>query len=44
MKKVERDLWSPSEIVNDVPPGHCLVSLARPNGERTPPVLVNLRV
>lgn len=43
LRRVERDLWSPSEIINDIPPGHALVSLARSDGTRTPPVLVNLR-
>jgi type IV secretion system coupling TraD/TrwB family protein len=42
-RKVERPLWSPAEIINDVPPGHALVSLARSDGARTPPVLVDLR-
>jgi hypothetical protein len=40
---VERPVWSLSEIINDVPTGHALVSLATPDGLRTPPVLVNLR-
>jgi hypothetical protein len=43
LRRVERDLWSPSEIINDVPPGHALISLARSDGTRTPPILVNLR-
>ncbi len=43
VKQVERDLWSPSEIINRIPPGHALISLARSDGERTPPILVNLR-
>lgn len=43
VKQVERYLWSPSEITNDIPPGHALISLARPDGIRIPPVLVNLR-
>ena len=42
-RAVERPLWSPSEIINDVPTGYALVSLATPDGIRTPPVLVNLR-
>lgn len=42
-RKVERPLWSPAEIINDIPPGHALISLARSDGIRTPPVLVNLR-
>jgi hypothetical protein len=40
---VERPVWSVSEIINDVPTGHALVSLSTPDGLRTPPVLVNLR-
>jgi hypothetical protein len=42
-RAVERPVWSPSEIINDVQTGHALVSLATPDGIRTPPVLVNLR-
>lgn len=43
VRQVERPLWSASEIINDIPPGHALISLARNDGTRTPPVLVNLR-
>jgi hypothetical protein len=42
-RAVERYLWSPSEIINDIPVGHALVSLARPDGVRTGPILVNVR-
>jgi hypothetical protein len=42
-RAVERPVWSASEIINDVPTGHALISLATPDGIRTPPVLVNLR-
>ncbi|GAA0340802.1 hypothetical protein [Actinoallomurus spadix] len=42
-RQVERPLWSPGEIINDVPPGHALISLARPDGVRVPATLVNLR-
>ncbi|HEV2640374.1 MAG TPA: DUF2510 domain-containing protein [Actinocrinis sp.] len=42
-RAVERYVWSPSEIINEVPTGHALISLATPDGIRTPPVLVNLR-
>jgi len=42
-KEVERYVWSPSEIINAIPPGHALISLARPDGIRVPPTLVNLR-
>lgn len=42
-RAVERYVWSPSDIINEVPVGHALVSLATPDGIRTPPVLVNLR-
>jgi hypothetical protein len=43
VRRVERDLWSPSDLINVIPPGHALISLARSDGTRTPPVLVNLR-
>jgi type IV secretory pathway TraG/TraD family ATPase VirD4 len=42
VRQVERPLWSPSEIINDVPPRHCIVSLATADGRRSPPVLVNV--
>lgn len=42
-REVERYVWSPSEIINAIPPGHALISLARPDGVRVPPTLVNLR-
>ena len=42
-REVERYVWSPSEIINAIPPGHALISLARPDGIRVPPTLVNLR-
>ncbi len=42
-RAIERPVWSASEIINDVPTGHALISLATPDGIRTPPVLVNLR-
>jgi len=43
VRQVERYVWSPSEIINDIPAGHALVSLARPDGVRVPATLVNLR-
>jgi hypothetical protein len=42
-RPVERYVWSPSEIINEIPTGHALVSLATADGFRTPPVLVDLR-
>lgn len=42
-RPVERYVWSPSEIINEIPTGHALVSLATAEGFRTPPVLVDLR-
>jgi hypothetical protein len=42
-RAVERYVWSPSDIINEVPTGHALVSLTTPDGVRIPPVLVNLR-
>ncbi|MFD0631126.1 helicase HerA domain-containing protein [Catenulispora yoronensis] len=42
-RPVERYVWSPSEIINEIPTGHALISLATADGFRTPPVLVDLR-
>lgn len=42
-RQVERPLWAPGEIINDIPAGHAIVSLARPDGIRVPATLVNLR-
>jgi hypothetical protein len=43
VRRVERARWTVSDIVTGVPAGHALVSLARSNGARVGPVLVNLR-
>ena len=42
-RAVERFNWSPSEIINEIPVGHALVSLSTADGIRTGPVLVDLR-
>lgn len=42
-RKVERPLWSASELAHSVPPGHAVVSLTTVRGEHVPPVLVDLR-
>jgi hypothetical protein len=42
-RRVERARWTVSDIITGVPAGHVLVSLARSNGVRVGPVLVNLR-
>ena len=42
-RAVERFVWSPSEIINEIPVGHALISLATADGIRTGPVLVDLR-
>lgn len=42
-RKVERPLWSASELAHNVPAGHAVVSLTTTGGEHVPPVLVNLR-
>ncbi len=38
---VETAIWSPGELVNQIPPRHCILSLASSTGVRTPPLLVN---
>jgi hypothetical protein len=43
VRRVERARWTVSDIITGVPAGHALVSLARSNGSRVGPVLVNLR-
>ncbi len=40
---VERARWSLSDLVNGIPMGHAVASFASPAGERTPPVLINMR-
>ncbi|UJW36928.1 TraM recognition domain-containing protein (plasmid) [Saccharothrix sp. AJ9571] len=44
VRQVERHRWSPSDIINQIPAGHGVLSLARPDGVRIPPILVNFRV
>jgi len=43
VRRIERARWTVSDIIIGVPAGHALVSLARSNGVRVGPVLVNLR-
>jgi Zn-dependent protease with chaperone function len=43
MRLVERPVWSPSDLITGVPPGHCVVAVSRSTGERSGPLLVNLR-
>jgi hypothetical protein len=43
VRRVERARWTVSDVITGVPAGHALVSLARSNGTRVGPVLVNLR-
>ncbi|GAA3764042.1 DUF2510 domain-containing protein [Micromonospora maritima] len=43
VRSVERPIWSASDLLNGIPTGHAVISLARPDGERTPPTLVSLR-
>ncbi|MGW7682770.1 type IV secretory system conjugative DNA transfer family protein [Kribbella sp. NPDC054772] len=42
-RRVERARWTVSDIITGVPTGHALVSLARSNGVRVGPVLIDLR-
>jgi hypothetical protein len=41
-RMVETAIWSPGELVNQIPPRHCILSVASSTGERTPPLMVNL--
>lgn len=40
---VERSRWSTSDIVTGLPPGHCVAAVSRSTGERSGPLLVDLR-
>ncbi|WBB62739.1 hypothetical protein O7599_09480 [Streptomyces sp. WMMC500] len=42
VRTVERERWSASELANTLPPGHAVLSVTTVEGERTPPVLVDL--
>jgi len=42
VRRVERERWSASELANEVPPQHAVVSLMTVRGERTPPILAKL--
>ncbi|MFD0373548.1 ATP/GTP-binding protein [Streptomyces sp. NPDC127114] len=43
VREVERERWSASDLAHAVPPGHAVLSLTHVGGERTPPLLVDLR-
>jgi hypothetical protein len=43
VRKVERERWSASDLVNAVPPGHAVASFTSVGGEYAPPVLLDLR-
>ncbi|AXK37782.1 ATP-binding protein [Streptomyces armeniacus] len=42
VRHVQRERWSASDLANELPPGHAVVSLTTVRGERTPPVLARL--
>ncbi|MBR7678126.1 ATP-binding protein [Streptomyces daliensis] len=42
VRTVQRERWSASDLANDVPPGHAVLSLMTVRGERTPPILAKL--
>ncbi|NLU76501.1 ATP-binding protein [Streptomyces sp. HNM0575] len=42
VRTVQRERWSASDLANDVPPGHAVLSLTNVRGERTPPILAEL--
>lgn len=43
VRQVERAYWSASELANDLPPGHAVLSLTAVHGDQAPPLLVDLR-
>jgi len=42
VRQEQRQRWSASELANELPPGHAVLSMTTVRGERTPPVLTNL--
>ncbi|KAK1176693.1 ATP-binding protein [Streptomyces sp. NBS 14/10] len=42
VKREQRQRWSASDLANEVPVGHAVVSLTSVSGERTPPILVKI--
>lgn len=42
VRTVQRERWSASDLANDLPPGHAVLSLTTVRGERTPPILAEL--
>ena len=42
VRTVQRERWSASDLANELPPGHAVMSLTTVRGERTPPILAEL--
>ncbi|MCH6162913.1 ATP-binding protein [Streptomyces marispadix] len=42
VRRERRERWSASDLANDLPPGHAVLSLTTVRGERTPPILAEL--
>ncbi|WP_240979776.1 ATP-binding protein [Streptomyces sp. HNM0574] len=42
VRTVERERWSASDLANELPPGHAVLSLMTVRGERTSPILAKL--
>ncbi|WP_181769039.1 ATP-binding protein, partial [Streptomyces albidus (ex Kaewkla and Franco 2022)] len=42
VRTVQRERWSASDLANELPPGHAVLSLMTVRGERTPPILAEL--
>lgn len=42
VRTVQRERWSASDLANELPPGHAVLSLTTVRGERTPPILAEL--
>ncbi|MEU6735091.1 ATP/GTP-binding protein [Streptomyces physcomitrii] len=43
VRQVERDHWSASELAQELPPGHAVLSVTTVDGTRADPLLVDLR-
>ncbi|OEU91451.1 ATP-binding protein [Streptomyces oceani] len=42
VRTVQRERWSASDLANELPPRHAVISLTTVRGDRTPPVLTRL--
>nr|WP_245245340.1 ATP-binding protein [Streptomyces palmae] len=42
VRREQRQRWSASDLANEVPPGHAVISMTTVTGDRTPPILTKI--